>query len=474
MAFRGMKNLTIDSITKVTGGDLYMPELMAGAEGAKVALDDEVRGVAADIRFVDHGYVYIAVRNESVDGNEYIQTAFEKKACLAICEELPDEFYGPCLLVKDCMEALDKIAAFYRQQVDIKVIGVTGSVGKSATKEMIAGVLMEKYRVHYIQESLYGKQSIALTLLKIKDEHEVAVIKMGVEAPGKMKALAEMVNPDIAVITSIGLCHLDNFNDRNGVFKAKTEIFNGLKEGGRAVLNGDDDKLREIQDVNGTKPVFYGVNDGSLPYHVNRIRDHRLMGSEFTLCGDGIGDTDVELKIPGYHMISNAVAAAAVGRVMGLSETDIKRGLEKCHALRGRNEIIYRSRMTIIDGSTNSNVTSAKAAIDLLMKGEGIKIAILGDITSLGADTAKYHSELGMYAAKQGADKIICVGEMAEAVSRGAKNGGMAESKIFCYPDADKAADHVLDYAVKDSTVLLKASKSVNLEKVLEALKEEF
>ena len=473
MAFRGMKNLSIDSITKITDGDLYMPDNGLG-ESAESVTAEEVRGVVADIRFVDNGSVYVAVRNETVDGYEYIRTAFERGAKLAICEELPDEFYGPCLLVKDSMEALDKIAAFYRQQLDLKVIGVTGSVGKSATKEMIAGVLMEKYSVHYTQETFCDKPSPALTLLKIKDEHEVAVIEMGVEAPGRMKELAAMVNPDIAVITSIGICHIDNFGDRNGVFKAKTEIFTGLKEGGKALLNGDDDKLREIKDVNGQAPVFYGVSDTSAPYHVNRIRDHRLMGSEFTLCGEAIGDTDVELKIPGYHMISNAVAAAAAGRLMGLSETEIKRGLEKCHALRGRNEIYYRSRMTIIDGSSNSNVTSARAAIDLLMKGEGVKIAILGDIASLGSDAAKYHSEVGAYAAKQGADKVVCVGEMSEAMQRGAKNGGISDANVFCYPDAETAADHVKDYAVIDSTVLLKASKAVNLDKVLEALKEEF
>ena len=465
----GMKNLTINNITEVTGGDLFVPDNVNA-----YPLDKNVAGVAADMRFVMSDYVFGAVRNEEADGHPYIQQAFDKGAVLVVCEEMPDEFYGPCLLVKDSMEALDKIGAFYRQQLDIKIIGVTGSVGKSATKEMTAGVLMEKYRVHYVQESLFGKQSIALTLLKIKDEHEVAVIKMGVEAPGKMEALASMVNPDIAVITSIGICHLDNFIDRNGVFKAKTAIFKGLKEGGRAVLNCDDDKLREIKDVNGIAPVFYGVTDDKAPYHVSDIRDHGLMGSEFTLCGDEIKDTDVELKIPGYHMISNAVAAAAVGKLMGLNETEIKRGLEKCHALRGRNEIHYLTKMTIIDGSSNSNVTSAKAAIDLLMKGEGKKIAILGDITSLGSETAKYHAQVGAYAAQKGVDRLVCVGEISEAIYRGAIAEGIKEDAIFKYSDADEAAKHINDYAEPESTVLLKASKGINMEKVFEALKEEF
>ena len=212
-----MKNLTIEKITEVCEGTLY------GSEWIKEE-KREANGVVLDSRLLQEGYVFIATKGEKVDGHKFIPSVFEKGAMAVICEEVPEVLTGPCIQVKDSFIALKKLAAFYRQQLDITVVGITGSVGKTSTKEFVAGVLATKYQVWKTQGNFNNEVGLPLTVLQLREEHEIAVLEMGISDFGEMHRLSVIAKPDICVLTNIGQCHLEFLGDRDGVLKAKTEI----------------------------------------------------------------------------------------------------------------------------------------------------------------------------------------------------------------------------------------------------------
>ena len=245
-----MKNMTLERITEVCGGVYY------GSEADK---KKEIAGAVIDSRQVESGYLFIAVKGEKVDGHQFIPQVFEKGALAVLSEQELSEPAGPYIRVESTLGAMKKLAAYYRRSLDIKVVGITGSVGKTSTKEMIASVLSQKYNVLKTEGNFNNEIGLPLTIFKIREQHEVAVLEMGISEFGEMHRLAEMAYPDICVITNIGLCHLENLLTRDGILKAKTESFEHLTPEGTAVLNGDDDKLCEKKMVNGKPVVFYGI-----------------------------------------------------------------------------------------------------------------------------------------------------------------------------------------------------------------------
>ena len=245
-----MKNMTLEHIAAVCGGTYI------GNEADKTR---EIQGAVIDSRLVEKDYLFIPVRGEKVDGHSFIPSVFEKGALAVLSEEKLESPEGPYIRVENTLDAMKKIAADYRRGLDIKVVGITGSVGKTSTKEMIASVLAQKYNVLKTEGNLNNEIGLPLTIFKIREEHQVAVLEMGISEFGEMDRLSTMANPDICVITNIGLCHLENLITRDGILKAKTESFAHLTPDGIAVLNGDDDKLCDKKVVNGKPAVFYGI-----------------------------------------------------------------------------------------------------------------------------------------------------------------------------------------------------------------------
>lgn len=241
-----MKNMTLEHIAAVCGGTYI------GNEADKTR---EIQGAVIDSRLVEKDYLFIPVRGEKVDGHSFIPAVFEKGALAVFSEEKLEDPAGPCILVENTLDAMKKIAADYRRGLDIKVVGITGSVGKTSTKEMIASVLAQKYNVLKTEGNLNNEIGLPLTIFKIREEHQVAVLEMGISEFGEMDRLSTMANPDICVITNIGLCHLENLITRDGILKAKTESFAHLTPDGIAVLNGDDDKLCDKKVVNGKRSM---------------------------------------------------------------------------------------------------------------------------------------------------------------------------------------------------------------------------
>ncbi len=456
-----MRNMTLANIAAC----LQSPLLNGAGQEAF-----EITGAVLDSRKVEPGFAFFATRGERVDGHSFIPGVVEKGAALVICEERPT-VEAPYILVKDTFQALKQVAAFYREQLTIPVIGITGSVGKTSTKEMIAAGLSTRFHVLKTQGNFNNEVGLPLTILNIREEHQAAVVEMGINHFGEMKRLSWIAKPDICVITNIGQCHLENLIDRDGVLRAKSEIFESMSQDGFVVLNGDDDKLATIKEVHGRKPLFFGMGPEGLvckDAFAVEIQSKGLFGSDFQmqLLGD---DLDVSVPLPGRHMVMNAMAAACVGRILGMTDEEVLAGIASVQATGGRSNIVKLEHMTIIDDCYNANPVSMKSAIDLLMMAQGTKVVILGDMFELGREALDMHREIGYYAAMAPVDRIICIGSMAKEICEGAM-------KLCAMPEyyPDKAA-FFADHKQSDfggSTVLVKASNGMQFKEIVEWLKE--
>ena len=332
-----MKNMTLEHIAAVCGGTYI------GNEADKKR---EIKGAVIDSRLVEKDYLFIPVRGEKVDGHSFIPSVFEKGALAVFSEEKLENPAGPYILVENTLDAMKKIAADYRRGLDIKVVGITGSVGKTSTKEMIASVLAQKYNVLKTEGNLNNEIGLPLTIFKIREEHQVAVLEMGISEFGEMDRLSTMANPDICVITNIGLCHLENLITRDGILKAKTESFAHLTPDGIAVLNGDDDKLCDKKVVNGKPAVFYGIEKAAKvaeteegtktlaekTVYATNVEAVDLTGTKAAIhypSKETGGEVTMEVTIPiaGEHNVYNALAAIAVSLENGISMDAIRVGL---------------------------------------------------------------------------------------------------------------------------------------------------
>lgn len=418
-------NLTINEIAKACGGTLVL-------QGDRTKGDANVSAVAIDSRKAEAGGVFVAVSGERVDGHRFVGNVYEKGIVLTVVEKSPEEVekehgipkdkWGSYLMVKDSLQALRDMAEAYRRKLDVKVVGITGSAGKTSTKELTAAVLSEKYKVLKTEGNLNNEIGVPLTLLRIRQEHQVAVVEMGISDFGEMHRLSKMARPDICVITNIGQSHLKDLKTRDGILKAKSEIFDYMAQDGEICLNGEDDKLIEVREINGRRPHFFGLGgDSSEEVLVEESIGRGLWGSDATMLmkkgvlrnKESLQEVRVQVHIPlpGSHMLQNAAAAACVAGLLGLTGEEIAAGMAKAAPVGGRDNLIRLPRNTFIDGCYNANPASMKAAIDLLALADTKKVAILGDMFNLGENSHDYHGEMGSYAVEKGVDLIICVGE---------------------------------------------------------------
>lgn len=460
-----MKNMTLENIAQACHGTYI------GAEEAK---KKEVTGVVIDSRQVKPGCLFAAIRGERVDGHSFIPAVMEQGAAAALSEEELMEPKGPYILVESTKQALGALAAYYRRTLSIPVVGITGSVGKTSTKEMIASVLSQRYRVLKTEGNYNNEIGLPLTIFQITEEHQAAVLEMGISEFGEMHRLAEMANPDICVITNIGLCHLENLKDRDGILRAKTESFAHLTKNGIAVLNGDDDKLATQRTVNGRPPVFYGIRRGGeagltgCQVYATELESLGLAGTKACI---HIGEESFEVRIPlpGEHMVYNALAASAVGASLGLHLTEIKNGIESAGTISGRTNMIHANGMLVIDDCYNANPVSMKASLDVLSRAEGRKIAVLGDMGELGENERSLHESVGTYLADKEIDALFTAGELAEKIAEAAKKAH-SDCELYAYPDVDAMLPKLLDYVKAGDTILVKASHFMNFTQVVTAL----
>ena len=459
----GMKNMTLSAIAEAVGGKAYNT----------IKVEDKLaKGVVIDSRQVEEGFIFIAIKGERVDGHSFISQVFEKGALAVVCEEAPTgpNIDKPYILVESSTEALKKMAAYYRDNLDIKLVGITGSVGKTSTKEFIADVLSEKYNVLKTEGNFNNEIGLPLTILKIRDEHEIAVIEMGISHFGDMKPLGEIAKPDICVITNIGYCHLEHLIDRDGVLKEKTDMFNYAKADAEYVLNGDDDKLATVNDVRGKKPVFVSIEDVNKPVHIDNIIKSGIEGSvcQMSVYGEKV---ELEIPLPGKHMISNALIACAVGHLCDVSTEQMKNGIAGIKPVGGRVNIIKSNGYTIIDDCYNANPVSMKASIDVLKYAETRKVAILGDMFELGNDEIRLHREIGTHLSKKdmNIDVLVTVGNLSKNIEAGARDAGY-NGKTVHYDTLEECLSDIEHILCMDDTILVKASHGMHLEKIINSL----
>ena len=331
-------------------GQLLLPQDMD--ENVKQDfLSQNANGIVTDNRKVVEGGVFAAIKGERVDGHDFIQDSFANGALLCISEEDPGDFLeskdllaGPILRVGSTVQALRDLAAYYRSTLTIPVVGVIGSVGKTSTKEMIASVLGQKFRTLKTEGNQNNGLGLPLTILRIDSETEAAVVEMGISMFGEMHILGRIARPDFVVMTNIGNCHLENLKDRDGVLKAKTEVFEHLHEPATLVLNGDDDKLRSVGKVPGAKIYFYGVENQDTFVHASDVESLGMKGMKASI-HVGEESFSVVIPLPGGHNVMNALAATAVGYKLGLSIEEIRAGIESVQTIAGRSHFLDKNGM---------------------------------------------------------------------------------------------------------------------------------
>ncbi|MCH5274652.1 MAG: UDP-N-acetylmuramoyl-tripeptide--D-alanyl-D-alanine ligase [Lachnospiraceae bacterium] len=467
-----MLDLTLQTAAKACGGKLL------GAEGRE---NKELTCAVIDSRKLEEGGLFLAAKGEKVDGHQFIGQVFEKGAACVVTEKTPEEVeclygvaadeWGPYILVEDSYRALKQIAAYYRSILSIPVVGITGSVGKTSTKEFIAGVLSEKYKVLKTEGNYNNEIGLPLTLLRIHKEHEAAVVEMGISDFGEMSRLGEMARPDICVITNIGQCHLENLHNRAGIFKAKTEIFDYLQEGGRVCLNGEDDLLFEVKQVQGRKVYHFGISESpDFAVYATDIENLGLLGSRAVM-HIGTKAYPVEIPLPGGHMVINAMAAATVGSLLNLTPEEIQKGIQKVEPVSGRSRLIRLADKLLIDDCYNANPVSMKAAVDLLMTATSRKTAILGDMFELGEDSENMHAEVGAYAIEQGVDALYCVGEKSRFMYDAALERYDGSQDIRYFENREELLESLPLLIQEGDTILIKASHGMGFSAIVDSLR---
>lgn len=429
-----------------------------------------VQRVDTDSRTIHPGSLFIPLVGERFDGHAYINAALEGGAlgCLTAREResyRPDRFY---IKVASTQRALRDLAAWYKARFPIPFIAVTGSVGKTTTKDMIAAVLSTRYRVLKTEGNYNNNIGLPLTLLRLDRSCEICVLEMGMDRPGEIDYLGEIVQPDVGVITNIGDAHIERLGSRENIFRAKCELLPHIRPGGLVVLNGDDPMLASLRGRTPVPAVFCGREEG-LEYRARRLEGD---GDSRILCQMTTPRMDRQVEIPalGEHMIYPALIAAAIGERFGLTQDQIVEGILRFVPTRMRMNILYRGDgIVILDDTYNANPQSMRAAVEVLSSARGAyKVAVLGDMFELGPLAPALHAGVGDYLGKAGIDCLVAVGELARHIHDAAQAAGVPE----CYYCPTKAeARPVLDGVVRPhATILVKASRGMALEELVDYL----
>ncbi len=434
-------------------------ELAAGSQ------ETVISSVSTDSRTVAPGALFIPLAGERFDGHDYIDRALSAGAAGCLCARVPaqrseEKFY---VRVPDTMRALKALASWYRAEFDIPFVQVTGSVGKTTAKEMIAGVLSQRFRTLKTDANFNNEIGTPQTLLRLERGDEAAVIETGMDHAGQIRYLGEMVRPQIAVITNVGDAHIEFFGSREGILAAKCEIFENLSADGIAVLNGDDELLGTV-----TLPqriVRCGTGE-RCDVRVRGVEDHGMDG---VVCDVETPRRRYHLSIPapGRHMIYPAAFAAFIGETLGLPEEEIVRGVAAYEPAGSRMHMIRLSEgRRLLDDCYNANPQSVEASLRVLRSSEGRKVAVLGDMAELGELTEASHEKIGKLTRELEIDQVIAIGVKAKRLAENAKDA-------LWFETVPEAMDAIRAAFTPGSAMLVKASHSMHFEKIVEELSKE-
>ncbi len=460
---------TVDDILKATGG-----ELVGGDRGRRFD------GISIDSRTIAQTEVFVAIRGEVHDGHGFVADVLGRGVKGLVVNrsrigDLPLSIGAgrdaACVAVGDTTHALGDLGAYHRRRSRAAVVAITGSNGKTSTRRMLAAVAQRRFTVLEPLKNLNNQIGLPLTLFRLEPRHDWAVLELGTNMPGEIARLAQICTPDIGVITNIGPAHLEKLGSLEGVLREKGSLLAGLKPGGRIVLNADDAWLRRLPRQPGVETVLFGLTDEAA-VRAERIRESSS-GVDFELVMHGFRE-EVHLKAHGRFMVSNALAAGAAGRLLGLDGEDIRRGLESFTPVAGRMSVVrLPAGITLIDDTYNANPASMEAALSTLrvLCGRGRSLLVLGDMRELGPGAASMHRDVGTRAARTGVGKLLVCGTFADDVAAGASQGGMAGHDVIVGTQAE-IRNALLRELKPGDWVLVKGSRAMGMEAIVEAMRE--
>ncbi|MDZ4805537.1 MAG: UDP-N-acetylmuramoyl-tripeptide--D-alanyl-D-alanine ligase [Candidatus Eisenbacteria bacterium] len=439
-------------------------ELARITGGRWMTSGSDVVGVTTDSRGMVPGQLFVALSGERFDGHDFLDQVAAAGAAAAIVKT-PRAVSIPQLVVADPVAALGSLALAHRDRFDIPLVGLTGSNGKTTSKEMIAAVLAPLGPIHRTAGNLNNHIGVPLTLLGLEPAHRAAVVEMGMSREGEIRALAAMARPTVAVITNAGRAHLLGLGSREAVVRAKSEIAEALGPSDTLIYFGDDGLLREVNKGCAAHVVTFGL--GPTPnLSASHINETGLLGSEFDV--DGFGR--VHLAIPGRHNVLNALAALAVSQVLGVAPDAAVRALANVRPVTGRMEVRRFGPLTIIDDSYNANPDSMRAALDLLREAPhtGRRVAVLGEMLELGQTSLSMHREVG--AAASFVDALWVIGPSASEVAAAAVEAGLAGSAAHVVPDLESLLSSIPPALLPGDLILVKGSRGMALDRLVRAV----
>jgi UDP-N-acetylmuramoyl-tripeptide--D-alanyl-D-alanine ligase len=459
-----MERFTVGDIIKATGGSLV-----------KGSLRSNVRGISTDSRALEQDDLFVALIGERFDGHDFIPQAVKRGASgLVVSKDVGDSPVKDIVLVDDTLQALGDIARLYRKMFDIPLVGITGSNGKTTTKDMAASVLSSKYQVLKNEGNLNNAIGVPMTLFRLSQAHEIAIIEMGTGSPGEMSHLVEIAQPDVAVVTNIGPTHLEFFGSVDAVAIEKGLL---VQAASSAVLNADDPRAVRMRDLVNGRVVLFGLEKARL------TGDHVLAADigqgqygrpEFTLV---TSQESIRVHLPslGKHNIYNALAAASVGILFNIPLDGIKNGLELYEGTSMRMQEVILDGVRIIDDTYNSNPVSLRAAVDFLsqLECDGKRIAVIGDMLELGEQSDELHREAGSFIASSRVSTLVTVGDKASRIAEGALSDGFSGDSVFICGSNSEAAESLRKIMGSGDIVLIKGSRGMKMEEIVESLGEE-
>lgn len=448
-----MFGLTVSEAAALCGGSV---------SNLSACVDGELTGLTVDSRSASRGDLFVAYRGAKTDGHLYIASAFSNGASCALAEYVPDGVTGPVIVCEEVQAALEKLMAAFRSKVSIPVIGVTGSVGKTTAKEMVAAVLSQRFRVHKTAGNKNNTIGVPLSLAGISREDKIAVIEMGINHFGEMDHLGAMVQPDMMLYTRIGHAHLEFLGDLNGVFRAKTEVLSHMKPDAPVLYNGDDPVLSALS-----------VRENSMSFGKGEQCDVRAQNTAFrpdgtVSCEITYQDRVIPVLIPafGEHMVYAALEGAAVGFAFGLTDAEIAAGIASYQTVGRRFSCLDTGVLRLIDDCYNANPDSVMSSIDSLVELPGRHVCVLGEMLELGEGAKHMHREIGAYAREKGVDLLIVSGRLCFHMAE-----GFGEGALF-YPGKAELLTALPGLLQKGDAVLVKASLGSDYAEVSDALKK--
>ena len=444
-------------------------------------ISGDIAGVSTDTRTIQPGALFFALVGENSDGHEYVKAAFAKGAVAAVVSNVVENAGGPQIVVPDTLRALGDLAMHYRRQFNIPVVGITGSVGKTSTKEMVAAILRTRYNVLASAKNFNNEIGVPLTLFQLDSSHEVAVIEMGMRGLGEIDRLAEIAQPTIGLITNIGYAHIERLGSQENIAKAKAELYARLPKDGIAVMPYGRwywkilaENIPSTCKVITFKSTYQPKSD--LCPALNSVKVNSVGAVKFEVLIGETGETlPIELNAVGVHHVGNAVSSLAVAIALGIPLKKAIAALENWHGAEGRMVVRHTAKdLVILDDCYNAGPESMSYALQTLKLMEKSRVAVLGDMRELGEFTRDLHYEIGAYVFTTGVRLLVTVGEaskdIAEFVGRYFRENSEKRPNLVHFDNSDEAAAHIRELVRPGDVVLVKGSRAMQMEKIVAAL----